>query len=463
MIKELKKCIFWVAALFLLVFTSKAGAEELVFWNFWNPKFILPVIAEFEKTHPGVKIRNEQINWGNGLDKIIVAMANGRAPDICELGSTWMGKFMSEGALLEVTSKFKDLESSYLMWKPAKLNGKIYGMPWLAGTRVLFYNKKLFKESGLDPEKSPVTWQQMLQAAQKIHNPAKGIYGFGMNAGEGHILYKKFMPFVWGNGGQILDNNGNFIFESVACREAFDFYLQLQKYSYREKQDLLDEAFKRGKLGMTISGSWNFARYPKDAPELDFNVGLIPRPSEKKGFHGSFLGGEILVLFKTCKNPEIAAEFIRYLTKVENTFPITKEALVSFPAHKEAYNDPFFTKDSRLSVFVEQMKTGTHPPVHPLWIALEKIVNQAVEKAMYGEDLNTVFKEANTEYDRVKASFNARKKAIKTETGAKVSLATKTQTNGNWNLFLMVVIAIGTIFNAIMLTFLVIEVKKNAA
>ena len=188
--------------------------EELVFWNFWDTELIAPVIEKFEAENPGVKIRNEQLTWNNGLDKIIVSMANNRAPDICEMGSTWMGKFMSEGALLDVTDKFSDLKDKYLMWEPVQMNGRLYGMPWLVGTRVVFYNKDLLAKAGLDPEKPPVTWQQLLDACKAIHNPKEGVFGFGMNAGEGHILYKKFLPLAWGNGAKVLDENGNFVFDS---------------------------------------------------------------------------------------------------------------------------------------------------------------------------------------------------------------------------------------------------------
>ncbi|GAB4268471.1 MAG: sugar ABC transporter substrate-binding protein [Candidatus Rifleibacteriota bacterium] len=441
--------------------TAVASAEELLFWNFWDPKFILPVIEKFEKENPGVKIHNEQITWGNGLDKIVVSMANGRAPDICEIGSTWMGKFMSEGALLDVTDKFSDLKPDYIMWEPATWQGRIYGMPWLAGTRVLFYNKELFRQAGLDPEKPPVTWAQMLDIAKRINNPGIGHYGFGMNAGEGHILYKKFMPFVWGNGGKILDGKGNFVFDSPETREALEFYLKLKEFSYCEKQDLIDEAFKRGTLGMTISGSWNFARYPKDAPGLDFGVAVLPKPAENKGFSTSFMGGEVLVMFKSCKNPDMGAKFIRYLTKSENTLPITKEALVSFPAAKISYKDPFFNSDPRLQVFIEQMKTGIHPPVHPLWIELEKIINSAVEKAMYGEPVDKVMAEAAAEYKRIseRKEQNRQERQQAPQNGVGIDFA---GSGGSWQIVLLVLIAVGTIINAILLAFLLMEVKKNA-
>ncbi|HAE38546.1 MAG TPA: hypothetical protein DCG57_07895 [Candidatus Riflebacteria bacterium] len=470
-----KTAIKSVLLLIMLLPAALLGADvELVFWNFWDPKFILPVIEQFEKDNPGVKIRNEQVNWGNGLDKIVVAMANGRAPDICELGSTWMGRFMAEGALLDVTDKFSDLKPSYLMWEPATMNGRLYGMPWLAGTRVMFYNRTLFKAAGLDPERGPETWADLLEAAKLIHNPEKGRYGFGMNAGEGHILYKKFMPFVWGNHGQILDESDAFVFDSPQTREALDFYLKLKAYSYCEKQDLLDEAFKRGKLGLAISGSWNFARYPIDAPELDFGVALMPKPAKDKGFSTSFLGGEILVLFKSCKDPDAAAKFIRYLTTVENTLPITREALVSFPAHKDAYSDEMFSRDPRLGVFVEQMKTAVHPPVHRLWIDLEKIINNAVEKAMYGEAPDAVFAEANREYERVANWQRVVRTAVSGSIGVSAvtagigksaeaaAPAATSQNGGSTQILLLALIGVGTLLNAVLLMFLIYEVKKKA-
>lgn len=455
--KTFRHMILILLAVIFFVPQNLATAEELVFWNFWDAKFILPVIEEFERENPGIKIRNEQLNWGNGLDKIVVAMANNRPPDICELGSTWMSKFMSEDVLLDLTESFKHLKDDYLMWEPATWQGRIYGMPWLAGTRVLFYNRQLFAQAGLDANKPPITWSEMLQAARAIHNPAQSRFGFGINAGEGHILYKKFMPFVWGNGGKIIDEAGNFTFDSPQTRAALDFHLNLKQYSYSEKQDLLDEAFKQGKLGMTISGSWNLNRYRLDAPNLDFGVALLPRPKNDQGFSTSFLGGQILVIFKTSPQQQMAKKFIRHLSAAENTMPITKEALISFPANKEAYKHDFFTTNQHLRVFVEQMKTAIHPPIHPLWIEMERIINDTVERVMYGESADLLLSKANKEFERVSSRYERNRSSRLADFSQKDS-----KSSGNMQTVLLALIAAGTLFNAILLTFLLVEVKKNA-
>ena len=463
--------------------------EELVFWNFWDTELIAPVIEKFEAENPGVKIRNEQLTWNNGLDKIIVSMANNRAPDICEMGSTWMGKFVSEGALLDVTDKFSDLKDKYLMWEPVQMNGRLYGMPWLVGTRVVFYNKDLLAKAGLDPEKPPVTWQQLLDACKAIHNPKEGVFGFGMNAGEGHILYKKFLPLAWGNGAKVLDENGNFVFDSQEMREALEYYLELQKYSYCEKQDLLDEAFKQGRLGLAISGSWNFSRYPIEAPNLNFGTCLMPKPAENKGFSTAFMGGEILVLFKSCKNPDLAAKFVRYIAEAQNTLPITKKAWTTFPASVETYSDECFS-DPRLQVFFEQMKTSIHPPVCKNWIELENIINKTVEKAMYGESIDAAFASARSEYEGIIArqknisnnqplssnsnlqATNNEAKSIRQNANADgQTIENERQTNipsvpSTYSLpfsltLLLSLIGVGTLINAVLMAFILYELKKK--
>ena len=70
------KCLWPEANEILFSISAQAAEVELTFWNFWDPKLILPVIEAFEKENPGVKIHNEQLTWNNGLDKIVVAMAN---------------------------------------------------------------------------------------------------------------------------------------------------------------------------------------------------------------------------------------------------------------------------------------------------------------------------------------------------------------------------------------------------
>lgn len=431
-------------------------SSELVFWNFWDPKLIQPVIDRFESLHPGIRIRNEQLNWGNGLDKVVVALANGLEPDICELGSTWTARFMAEGALVDLTDRLADLTASFTMWEPARWKGRTFGLPWLVGTRVLFYNRTLFRQHGLDPERPPTTWDELLTAAGRLHQPSEGISGFGINVGEGHILYKKVLPFVWGNGGEILDPSGKLVFDSPQTRQALEFYRRLLPFGLREKQTLLDDAFKKGKLGLEISGSWNLETLSREAPNLDFGVTLIPRPSQTAGRSCSFQGGEVLSLFRSCRNVPAASEFIRFLACAENTLPITKATMVSFPADRAAFQDPWFS-NPRLAVFVKQLSTAVHPPVQPVWIDLEGLLNHALEQLTFGADLDQTLKELATGYQEL-----LKKVAGRHTVSPNPAKQASSQILPFWLHPLLSVLVLGTIITAICSLFL-FDQKKNGS
>lgn len=359
------------------------GAETIRFWQFWDLQIIQPLVAQFEAENPGVVVEVEQLTWKSGLEKIQAAMASGTQPDLCELGSTWLPRFSYEGVLEDLTDVYEAVGDSFLMWESARWKGRVYGLPWVQGSRVLFYNRDLFRRAGLDPDKPPVTWAELLAAAKAIHELAPDIQGFGQNLGERYVLYKKFMAFAWGNGGSIIDDDGNVLIDGDATREALEFYLALSNYSLKEKQEVLDYQFKSGKLGMQISGAWNLRDYRVEAPALDYGVALVPKPSPG-GVHASFAGAEMLVIFKGTKKRELSLKLARFLQNYPQAKALSLAVQSVFPASKSALTDSVFVSDPKVRVFVEQSLTSRTAPAHPGWIEMEDVINLAIEEVLYG-------------------------------------------------------------------------------
>jgi multiple sugar transport system substrate-binding protein len=260
----------------------------------------------------------------------------------------------------------------------------MYGLPWVQGSRALFYNTDLFTRAGLDPDRPPQTWDELLDAARRIDELPGEVNGFGLNLGERYVLFKKFMAFAWGNGGSVFGPNGEVVFDSPENLQALEFYRELAKYSIKEKQEVLDNYFKSGQLGMQISGAWNLKNYAIEAPDLNYRVTLVPKPAAERGEHASFAGAEMLVVFKSSTRKADAIKLARFLQGYPQAKRLCLDVQSVFPASKLVFADEAFVGDPKVRVFIEQSLTSKTAPPHPGWIEMEEAIDRSVEEVMYG-------------------------------------------------------------------------------
>jgi multiple sugar transport system substrate-binding protein len=386
---RLPRLAAFLAALLVVLGASgcakKSTSRAIVFWQFSPLDAIQPVIERFEAENPGVDVQVEQLTWQSGREKIVAAIAAGRPPDLCELGSTFLPGLVADSTLVDLTDSTADLRSTLVGWDVASYKGRAYAVPWMLGTRALFRNDDLLRRAGLDPAKPIDTWEDLRNASRAIAERVPDAKGFGMNAGEREILFKKFMPFAWGNGGNILDSTmTRSVIASPRNVEALRFYLSLKPYSLLDRQEMHEEAFAKGRLGFVISGPWLVRKLPQQAPDLPYTVSLMPRPATNGGTHASFAGAEVLGIFRGSRNKEGALRLARFLVRPENTMPVFIATGNAFPAATASAADTYFVSHERDRVFLDQLRAAVGPPLHPRWVEIEEIVNGELEEAIYG-------------------------------------------------------------------------------
>jgi multiple sugar transport system substrate-binding protein len=278
-----------------------------------------------------------------------------------------------------------DLKQTLRGWSMCSIGDAIYGMPWVLGTRVLFYNKALFARAGLDSSRAPETWDELYAAAAAIDRLG-GVHGYGVQALESQVLFKKFMPFAWGNGGRVLsDDLGSSEFDSPRNVEALEFYLKLREVGLVERQQALDRRFKDGKLGLQISGAWLFRSIARDAPRLRYGVALVPRPSREHGTHASFAGGELLVSFSASKNKEDALRLARFLVRPEQVLALAAAAGNVQPAAIGADTSAYYRARPNEQTMLRQFETAITAPNHPAWDEMESAIEDEVGQALRGK------------------------------------------------------------------------------
>lgn len=376
--------------LFLSPFTLRpcpSLAADTVTLDFWElsvgEELMRSLLDKFERQNPGVKVRFQQLSWDYGLEKIIAAIAAGNAPDLCELGTDWVPQFAASGVLKELTDAVAPVKNRFLLWEPATYRDRVYGVPWLAGTRILFYNRALFAQAGLDPDRPPATWEELLASAKAIRALAPGIYGFGIHVAEPYAPWQEFLPFVWGNGGQILDPDWKqCLLDQPPVLEALKFYQSLKPYSLVERQPQVNQFFAEGRLGIQISGSWNLALIPRMNPTLNYGIGLLPRPSAAHGSPAGFAGGEILVALKGSKHPEAALKLALFLAEEEQAMAIVEAQRNIIPTVKAAANHPYYQSHAEQKVFFEQLRYAVAPPAHPAWEKMQERITRTIEEVI---------------------------------------------------------------------------------
>ena len=362
-----------------------SGKTTVVFWQFSPLATVQPVLDRFRTENPTLDVQVEQLTWQSGREKIVAAIAAGRPPDLCELGSTFLPGLVADSTLMDLTDSTADLRSALVGWDGVSYRGHAYAIPWMLGTRALYVQQDLFRRAGLDPEKPPTTWAELRDAARRITERVPDAKGFGMNAGEREILFKKFMPFAWGNGGDILDSTQTrSVINSPQNLEALRFYLSLKPYSLLERQEMHEQAFAKGRLGIIISGPWLLRTLPKTAPDAHYQAVLMPRPAPGRGKPASFAGAEVLGIFRGSKHRAEAMRLARFLVRPENTMPLFLATGNAFPAAASAAADSYFATHPMDRVFLEQLRYAVSPPLHPKWVEIEEIVNGELEQAIYG-------------------------------------------------------------------------------
>src|SRR5256885_10278464 len=117
------------------------------------PDVVAAASQKFQADHPGTTGNVQYQNWGDHLQKFDAALAGGGGPDVIEMGNTEMTKYMAAGAFADLSS-FKssfDNSGSWLKGLAASgaYGGKLYGVPYYAGSRVVTYRSDLFKKAGI--------------------------------------------------------------------------------------------------------------------------------------------------------------------------------------------------------------------------------------------------------------------------------------------------------------------------
>lgn len=442
--KRIVKNVFLtsIIILFLIVFQSCGGKNEneqkgVVTITFWHsfvsstvPAFN-DLIADFEKEHPGIKIKAEYIPSGDALiQKLITAIKSNTAPDISWLHSDFMENLVEANAIYKM-EKFingpngiskEDMDDIYpALLQLSSWRDTLYSLPMEATNLALLYNKQMFRDAGLDPNHPPQTWDELYQDAKKLTFDKNGDGKFDQvglffpiypAAGPlGPYMVWQWMPFLWQAGGYMINKEQTqVLFNSQAGVQALTLWQKVYNDMHLGTFTIdYDVAFASKRLAMAMDGPWDLPRYRELLKNLDWGFAPLPSGPSKRA---TVVGGEYLAIFKQCQHPDSAWQFIKWMIKPETQakwamssgyLPI-RHAVLSIPQFQN-----YLKEHPRYKVFVDQMDyTQAQRPIDYGGMEISKNLAQAIEEATVGH------KDPKQALDDAAAKSNAILKSPKT-------------------------------------------------
>ncbi|NIA10863.1 MAG: extracellular solute-binding protein [Nitrospiraceae bacterium] len=440
------KRVLVLVMLGLLVFSGLALAQakpvQITFWHTYGggqQLFVERMVADYNYTHPGVHVTAEfKGSYRDTLNAAILAAQQGNTPNVVQVFEIGTLLALDSGIFVPIQDLVKGPEfqpDDYIegVTNYYKIGGKFNSIPWNSSTPILFYNKDIFRKAGLDPNKPPRTFEEMLAVSKQIVDSG------AVKHAVTWPLHSWFFEEWMGNMGADLFNNGNgrdarateSLLTSDGAKTILTWWKEMADKGYWtysgkvEDWDGSHALFLSGQVAMEVGSTSNVTRYENTAAENGFELGTgyLPYPATSvagkklSGPVGVIVGGASLWITKDHPAAQLQAakDFVIWLTNPENTirwhkgtgyFPIRKSAVDVLkvenwfelnPAYKAAFDQLMNTKSVRST---QGGLIGAFPQVRT-------IIEQAVEKVIAGKaSVDDALAKAKVEADKAIQDYN---------------------------------------------------------
>ncbi len=256
--------------------------------------FLKPAVAKFMEKNPDIEVEPIFESWGGWIQKYTTLFAADTQPDVVFWWDNKQKDVSAKNRLVPLdkyvdASVFKAIPQS--IWDLVSIGGDAhYYVPSSVDPFVLYYNKDVFRQAGLDPEKPPKTWDEFLAYAKAIKEKT-GLPGVGVPAQTGVNTLQEFVAqFIdQSTGTDMLDEKNKPIFNNAKGLEAMQFLQKLWPYIQPSPTDYgrgqLRPLIRDGKLGMILEGPWAIPTLTeKFGDNLDASpIGFAPPPLGPNG------------------------------------------------------------------------------------------------------------------------------------------------------------------------------------
>jgi ABC-type glycerol-3-phosphate transport system substrate-binding protein len=266
-------------------------------------------------------------------DQLSLDVARGEAPDISVLDSVWVAEFAHRRYLCPPA----DIDAAWVaelrdeiypsLLRANSFQGQLYAVPTNADAAVLWYRRDWLEAEGIPP---PTTWRELAAAAAHFARPQiQTRYGtaahpliFCAGRAAGETTTYQMLPFLWSNGGDILDGN-HVVLDSAANRQVLAFLRDLVLPKELAPPDVTTlpwdgawRAFARSEVALALGGTYeNFLIQSAagwDSATFARRVGFVPVPAGPQGTQATLVGGMTYGIYRQTAHAKEALALLKF-------------------------------------------------------------------------------------------------------------------------------------------------------
>jgi multiple sugar transport system substrate-binding protein len=372
---------------------ARQDAITLTWWDYYpagnaNATATEHQLQRYMDSHPNVTIERTAVPFGDLKQKLLQGATAGELPDIAVIDNPDHQAFAALGILTDLTDRVTawGQAGDYFKgpWDSTVYQGKNYGIPDNSNCLVLWSNTGITGAEFVPP----ANWDDLSAAVGQFSNGDQ--YGLAVSAIQTEEGTFQWLPFLWETGEDIptIDSEGG-----RAALQLWVDYVANGQMSQGilgwTQGDVLGQ-FQNGKAAMMINGPWQIPVLQQDSPDLKWTVSVLPVQAQA----ASILGGENYSITSASENVDAAWELLTWTQEPENLKPYLSEA-GKLPSRADLAEDPYWTDDPVLAVFIEQLKDAKPRAYGEHYPEISNAIQIAIQGAVSGQtDVATALTQA---------------------------------------------------------------------
>jgi multiple sugar transport system substrate-binding protein len=372
---------------------ARDGANDRQVVQLWamgqEGEALARMLPDFERTHPRIDVRLQQLPWTAAHEKLLTAFAGDALPDVVPIGNTWIAEFAQLGALEPLDARVAATPSlpraDYFpgAWDSGVIDGRTYAVPWYIETRLPYYRRDLLAKAGVT--RPPRDWQEWRAAMAAVQRRGGSEYGILLPTNE----FEPLLNLAVQQGEPLLRDGGRYgNFRSAAFRRTLAFYKSLFDAGLAPRVDNTRisnvwNEFGRGMFSYYISGPWNIAEFRKRLPpSLADAWGTMPLPGPN-GPGASISGGTSFVVFRGSRHKDATWTLVAWLSQPRQQLELHR-LVGDLPPRRSAWRDPALSGDANAEAFREQLERAVPAPKVPEWERIAQEMRIVAEQMVNG-------------------------------------------------------------------------------